>query len=82
VLAELQAYAQLTSVGSYCVVFDTIVEDMPPEFCVGRPWSKGNNPHSAATEYPRSHPEFVIDKSIHQRLQITVAVDGYLKRVA
>ena len=82
VLAELQAYAQLTSVGSYCVVFDTVVEDMPPEFCVGRPWGKGNSPHSAATEYLRSHPEFVIDKSIHQRLQITVAVDGYLKRVA
>jgi cephalosporin hydroxylase len=82
VLAELQAYAQLTSVGSYCVVFDTVVEDMPPEFCVGRPWGKGNSPHSAATEYLRSHPEFVIDKSIHQRLQITVAVDGYLKRLA
>lgn len=31
VLAELQAYAPLTSVGSYCVVFDTIIEDMPAE---------------------------------------------------
>lgn len=31
VLAELQAYAPLTSEGSYCVVFDTVVEDMPKE---------------------------------------------------
>ena len=29
VLAELEAYAPLTTVGSYCVVFDTVVEDMP-----------------------------------------------------
>ena len=29
VLAELEAYAPLTSVGSYCVVFDTLIEDMP-----------------------------------------------------
>ena len=29
VLAELQAYAPLTSVGSYCVVMDTVVEDIP-----------------------------------------------------
>jgi cephalosporin hydroxylase len=28
VLAELEAYAPLVSPGSYCVVFDTIVEDM------------------------------------------------------
>jgi len=29
VLEELKAYAPLTSKGSYCVVFDTIVEDLP-----------------------------------------------------
>lgn len=27
-LAELEAYAPLTSVGSYCVVFDTVIEDI------------------------------------------------------
>ena len=31
VLAELKAFAPLTSVGSYCVVFDTVIEDMPAE---------------------------------------------------
>ena len=47
VLAELQAYAPMTSVGSYCVVFDTVIEDMPAELCAHRPWGQGNSPKSA-----------------------------------
>ena len=81
VLAELNAYAQLTSVGSYCVVFDTVVEDMPENLFPDRPWSKGNNPKTAVWEYLKNHPEFEIDKSIENKLLITVAPDGYLKRV-
>lgn len=82
VLAELEAYAPLTSVGSYCVVFDTVVEDVPKELSVDRPWGPGNNPKTAVRQYLRAHPEFEIDKSIQNKLQITVAPDGYLKRVA
>jgi cephalosporin hydroxylase len=82
VLAELNAYAPLTSVGSYCVVFDTIVEDLPKEMFPDRPWGPGNNPKTAAWEYLKSHPEFQIDKDIHNKLLITVAPDGYLKRIA
>lgn len=81
VLAELQAYAQLASVGSYCCVFDTIVEDMPTDLFHDRPWGHGNNPKTAAWEYLKTHPEFEIDKSIQDKLLITVAPDGYLKRV-
>ncbi len=81
VLAELQAYAPLTSNGSYCVVFDTVVEDMPKEMFPDRPWGPGNNPKTAVWEYLKAHPEFEIDKSIQHKLQITVAPDGYLKRV-
>jgi cephalosporin hydroxylase len=81
VLVELQAYAPLTSVGSYCVVFDTIVEDMPADMFPDRPWSPGDNPKTAAWEYLKTHPEFEIDKSIQHKLLITVAPDGYLKRV-
>ena len=80
VLAELHAYAQLTSVGSYCCVFDTIVEDMPKEMFPDRPWGPGDNPKTAVWEYLKTHPEFEIDKSIQHKLLITVAPDGYLKR--
>ncbi|MGH8476748.1 MAG: cephalosporin hydroxylase family protein [Methylococcales bacterium] len=82
VLAELQAYAPLTSLDSYCVVFDTVIEDLPPEMFPGRPWGRGNNPKTAVCEYLKTHPEFEIDKAIQNKLLITVAPDGYLKRVA
>jgi cephalosporin hydroxylase len=81
VFAELDAYAPLTSVGSYCVVFDTIVEDMPKELFPDRPWGPGDNPKTAVWEYLKTHPEFEIDKSIDHKLLISVAPDGYLKRV-
>jgi cephalosporin hydroxylase len=81
VLAELKAYAPLTSVGSYCVVFDGVVEDLPRELVGDRPWGPGDNPKTAVWEYMKSHPEFEIDKSIQDKLLITVAPDGYLKRV-
>ncbi len=81
VLAELAAYAPLTSVGSYCVVFDTIVEDLPADMFPDRPWGPGDNPKTAVWEYLKTHPEFEIDKSIQHKLLITVAPDGYLRRV-
>ncbi len=81
VLAELNAYAPLVSKGSYCVVLDTIIEDMPDNMFPDRPWGKGNNPKTAVWEYLKFHPEFEIDKSIKNKLLITVAPDGYLKRV-
>jgi len=81
VLAELNAYAPLTSAGSYCVVFDTIIEDMPADMFPDRSWGPGNNPKTAVWEYVKTHPEFEIDKSIQNKLLITVAPDGWLKRI-
>lgn len=83
VLAELHAYGDLVSVGSYCVVFDTFVEDMPQDHVwTERSWGKGNNPKTAVWEWLKSHPEFEIDKSIEDRLLITSAPDGFLLRVS
>lgn len=82
VLEELNLYAPLVSIDSYCVVFDTGVEDMPADYDWGvRPWGKGNNPKTAVWEYLKTHDEFEIDKKIDNKLLITVASDGYLKRV-
>lgn len=81
VLAELQAYAPLASVGSYCVVFDTLIEDMPENAYPDRPWGHGNNPRTAVLEYLKSHKEFEVDADMHNKLVITVATGGYLKKV-
>lgn len=81
VLAELEAYAPLTSVGSYCVVFDTIVEDMPDDMFPDRPWGPGDNPKTAVWAYLKAHPEFQVDQQIDHKLLISVAPSGYLRRV-
>ena len=80
VLEELKAYAPLVSQGSYCVVFDSVIEDFPADYDFDRPWGLGNNPKTALWEFIKNYPEFEIDHSIQNKLLITVAPDGYLKR--
>ena len=80
VLAELRAYAKLASVGSYCVVFDTLIEDMPQGF-YDRPWDRGDNPKTAVWEYLKECDDFIIEKDIDKKILISVAPSGYLKRV-
>lgn len=81
VLAELQAYAPLVSVGSYCVVFDTAIEEVPAEMLGDRPWGPGNNPMTAVREFLKSTDSFVVAREVSDKILITVAPDGYLKRV-
>lgn len=82
VLAELLAYAGLVSPECYCIVFDTVVEDMPAHVSANRPWGPGNNPKTAVWEFLKTHPEFEIDQNIPHKLLITVSPDGYLKRIS
>jgi cephalosporin hydroxylase len=81
VLAELHAYAPLVSIGSYCVVFDTFVEDVPDDTFPDRPWGPGNNPKTAVHEFMKNNNIFQIDRFMDSRLLISVAPDGYLKRI-
>ncbi len=81
VLEELNLYAPLVTPGSYCIVFDTVIEDMPADMFPDRPWGKGDNPKTAVWDYLKTHPEFEIDRTIQDKLLITVAPDGYPKRV-
>ncbi len=83
VLAELEAYAPLVSVGSYIVVFDTIVENLPADYMPGlkRPWGLGDNPMSAAKSFLASNDSFVVDEQIDNKIMISVAPEGYLKRI-
>jgi cephalosporin hydroxylase len=82
VLKELKLYAELTTVGSYCVVFDTIVEELPADYMPGgRPWNPGNNPKTAVSEFLKVNNKFQVDKCIDNKILISVAPDGYLKRI-
>lgn len=81
VLRELKFYAPLTSVGSYCVVFDTVVEDIPEGSFPDRPWDKGDNPKTAVWAYLEEDERFEIDSDIHNKIMVTVAPDGYLRRM-
>lgn len=80
VLSELNAYSDLVTVGSYCVVMDTIIQDMPDNMFADRPWNKTNNPKTAVREFLRSNDNFDVDRDLESKLQITVAPEGYLKR--
>jgi cephalosporin hydroxylase len=82
VLAELIAYAPLTTVGSYCVVFDTVIEDFEEGMYPDRPWGPGNSPKTAVLAYLQCNPQFEIDTKIQDKLLITVAPSGYLRRVS
>ncbi len=93
VLSELISYAPLTSLNSYCVVWDTGIEDLPKEFCQDRDWGKGNNPKTAVWEYldilkkeeqlgsDGSKLKFKTDKDIEHKITITASPDGFLLRV-
>lgn len=93
VLEELELYAPYVSKGSYCIVWDTGIEDLPVEMCADRAWGKGNNPKTAVWEYMKRLKaegreargggalRFEHDYTIEHKLMITASPDGFLKRV-
>lgn len=81
VMQELEMYAPFVTTNSYLVAFDTIVEDLPNDYMPGRPWRQGDNPKTAVWEFLKNHPEFETDKAIDNKLLISVAPEGYLKKV-
>jgi len=82
VMKELEYYSPFVSPDSYIVVFDTIVEDLPEGyFSQQRPWGISNNPKTAVHEFLQQNKNFEIDHSIDNKLLISVAPEGYLKRI-
>jgi cephalosporin hydroxylase len=82
VLAELQLYAPLVTEGSYLIVMDTVVEDMPADAFPDRPWGTGDNPMTAMREFLAGTDRFEIDQEISDKLVLTVAPSGYLRCLA
>jgi cephalosporin hydroxylase len=79
VLSELELYSPLVTKGSYLVVFDTVIEDLPHGFFPDREWNKKNNPGTAVKEFLKHNTRFIIDKELENKLVITVAPNGFLK---
>lgn len=81
VLSELKTYTKLINVDSYCIVLDTIIEDLPNDMFPNRPWGIGNNPKTAVYEFLKSNETFEIDTHYQRKNLITVASDGLLKKI-
>ncbi len=83
VLKELKIYSSFISKGSYIIVFDTVIEDMPKDWLkeqgIDRPWNKTDNPKTAVYEFLKKNKRFKIDNNIQKKLLISTAPDGYLK---
>jgi len=79
VLKEIKLYSPLVSKGSYIVVFDTMVEDLSPQFLTNRPWDKHNNPKTAIREFLKTNHRFKVDNTLDTKLLITSCLGGYLK---
>ena len=82
VLAELEVYAPLVTIDSYCVVFDTVIEQLSERAYPDRTWGPGNNPMTAVRDYLDQHPEFQIDHVIDAKLALSSLPNGYLRRVS
>jgi cephalosporin hydroxylase len=81
ILKELNLYSKFVTPGSYLVVFDTVIEYMPKGFFKNRPWDKGNNPATAVRTFLKNNKNFIVDKEIENKLLITSAPGGFLKKI-
>lgn len=82
VLRELELYSKLVSVGSYLIVADTGLEDLPKGTDYrNRPFGKNNNPKTAVWEFLKRSNEFEINKLIEEKLLLTCSPDGFLKKI-
>ncbi len=82
VLAELDLYQHFVKSGSYLLVLDTIIDDMPEEFSNGKPWGPDQGPKTAVHRFLRKTERFVIDQEYNDKLLISVAPDGFLRCVS
>ncbi len=81
VLKELEMYGDLVKKGSYLIVMDTLIDDMPEDFFPDRPWGKDNNPKLAVNKFLELNKRFEIDRDLEHKLLLSVCPGGYLKSI-
>lgn len=79
---ELELYGPLVTPGSYVVVLDTVMEDLPAEMFAGKPYGKGNNPGTAVRAFLARDDRFEVDYTFEDRVLLTLAPGGFLRRRA
>lgn len=79
-LMELRSSVPFVTSGSYCVVFDACIENLPESASSNRYWTNESSPMSATRQFLQEKIEFDIDESIDAKLQITEAPSGFLWR--
>jgi len=62
-------------------VFDTVIENLDDVELVDRPWGEGDNPKTAVAEFLKTNSDIVVNHEIEERLWISIAPGGYLRRV-
>jgi cephalosporin hydroxylase len=77
---ELEAYSSFVTPGQFLVVFDTVIEKFEEGTFPNRNWGKGNNPMIAVNEFLEQKKEFTVMTEIENKLLITVAPNGYLRK--
>ena len=82
VLHELNLYSPLVRFGSYIIVLDTVIDDLPADLYPDRPWGPGNNPKTAVRDFLLGNRRFEVDRELEAQLAITTARDGFLKCVS
>ena len=81
VAKELEIYSQFVTKGSYLVVFDTVIDDLPEANSSGRVkrlWGKKNNPKIAVKEFLENNKRFKIDEILDAKLMLSAGPSGYL----
>jgi len=82
VLQELRAYTPLVTIGSYCVILDTGVEEIDPSaIAANRQWCRGNSPKSALNEFLINNDNFILDDFYHEKAWVTSAPGGFIKKI-
>jgi len=85
VLKELQMYSKLVTDGSYCVVFDTIIDNLPDSSFAKpqhqRSWNSKSNPKTAINEFLKYESNFIVDEEINLNLVVSGNPSGFLKRI-
>lgn len=79
VLHELELYSPLVRPGGYMVIFDTVIDEMPPGSYPDRPWDRGNSPATAVKAFLRNNNRFEVVQDIDDKLMISAAQGGYLR---